>query len=425
MLRLRRWLGWWGVLGIVWSLSAAAFLSLLAAAPGLTIQRASAETAAPSATSIVSGTVRVTNVNDAAFSISWLTDKEVTGTVRYGLSPTTMNYLATVNWGSEPAGRTHHVTVLPARAADTWHYYDILSGDSVDDNGGVHYIYCNGPVIGFGTLPPGDSLTWGLAVTGDGAPMAGSLVYMTVEDTEGHGSAGRSAPLSMVIQPGSAGYWHFDMPPLREADLRAQFVYSSSVDLMQVSVQGDPDGLGSGSFTPVQAATLGLTQVITLTPGTLPAPPAPAAVPGPGPDLVVQGITWWPAVPTAGYAASFTVTVKNNGTGPVTTPFRVSLYLDHSRLPYPGEESNTNTYWQVTQTLAAGQVVTLSAGSPVAASGTITRLLAAGTHTVYAQVDSYSNQVAETNEANNILGPVSVTVAPAKRIYLPVVVRNY
>ena len=86
----------------------------------------------------------------------------------------------------------------------------------------------------------------------------------------------------------------------------------------------------------------------------------------------------------------------------------MALYLDHSRVPYPGERSNTNTYWVVSQTLAAGGTLSLSAKNPAVASGVINSLAVAGTHTVYAQVDSYNNQVGETSEANNVWGPLSV-----------------
>ena len=112
-------------------------------------------------------------------------------------------------------------------------------------------------------------------------------------------------------------------------------------------------------------------------------------------------------------------------TQPTTTPFRVALYLDHSRVPYPGERSNTNTYWIVTQPLGAGLSLELSSRSTAVASGAITGIPVAGRHTVYAQVDSYSNLVPETDETNNILGPVYVNVTEPYRIYLPITLRAY
>jgi subtilase family serine protease len=71
-------------------------------------------------------------------------------------------------------------------------------------------------------------------------------------------------------------------------------------------------------------------------------------------------------------------------------------------------------------------VVTLSSRTTAAASGLITRLLAAGTHTLYAQVDSYNNRVPETDETNNVSAQVYVAVAPGGyRIYLPLVLKTF
>ena len=96
----------------------------------------------------------------------------------------------------------------------------------------------------------------------------------------------------------------------------------------------------------------------------------------------------------------------------------MALYLDHSRVPYPGERSNINTYWVVTEDLAAGSSRQLTV--------VINQLLPQGNHTLYAQVDSYNNQVRETDEENNIFGPVQVQARiGCKQIYLPLVLRNY
>jgi subtilase family serine protease len=149
-------------------------------------------------------------------------------------------------------------------------------------------------------------------------------------------------------------------------------------------------------------------------------------VAGPAPDLVVDGVTASPASPGPGCPLTLTVSIRNQGTASVTTPFRVALYLDHGSVPYPGERSNTNTYWIVSQTLAPAETLSLSARNPAAASGAITTLTALGSHMVYAQVDSYNNQVGETDEGNNLWGPLVVnTTGACYRIYLPLVMRAF
>jgi hypothetical protein len=251
-------------------------------------------------------------------------------------------------------------------------------------------------------------------------PVSGSLVYLTVADADAVGSPGTSSPQSVLAD--SAGIWGLNLGNLREGDLRVGFAYSRTADIVHVEVQGNPDGLGYDAFT----ADLGFSRTITLTAGMLPPPPAPSAVPG-GPDLVVEGIAVQPPTPKPGCPMSVTVTVRNiSDSESVTVPFRVALYVDHSRVPYPGERSNTNTYWTVTQTLAPSGSLTLSSLETVAASGVISRLMAAGSHALYAQVDSYNNQVAELNEDNNIYGPVYLSVEGICTwyVYLPIVLRT-
>ena len=148
---------------------------------------------------------------------------------------------------------------------------------------------------------------------------------------------------------------------------------------------------------------------MTVTAGILAPPPAPTPLPGStGPDLVIDSIQASTGYPVAGCSAAITVTVRNAGNTPVTQPFRVALYLDHSRVPYPGERSNTNTWWAVNSTIPPSGTIALSSLSPAAASGVINRLMAGGTHTIYAQADSYGNQVTELDEENNVSGPLTL-----------------
>lgn len=358
----------------------------------------------PQAAAIVPGTVRVANVTYATFAVSWMSTEAVTGAVRYGTWPQSLSQTATDDLSG--VRRAHHVSpgftgqeLMP----DTWYYYDILSGSGIDDNGGVHYIQATGPVLL--ELPDPEPRLRGAVLTGTGAPAPGSLVYLNLLDGDGAGSPGRSAPQSLVAE---GGYWGLSGGSMREGDLAAYFGVLTSTDRLELAVQGDPDGWARGQYG-VYEAVDPMSRTITITTGILPAPAAPAPLPGPnGPDLVIESIQASSGYPVAGCSAAITVTVRNAGNAAVTAPFRVALYLDHSRVPYPGERSNTNTWWTVEGGLAPSATVTVSSLMPAQASGAITRLMAAGRHTIYAQADSYGNQVAELNEENNQTGPFSL-----------------
>jgi hypothetical protein len=405
---------------LVFALGAAAFAWAespgAAAAPPDAPMAAALPRSSVNGAGVVSGAVRVTNVRDQGFTVSWLTASEVTGAVRYGLAPGSLTAIAQDE--ITVTGRTHHVTLGDADTLlpDTRYYYDLLTSAGVDDNGGVHYLYATGPTL---SLPsPGDSV-YGQVVTATGGGLPGSVVYLWLQDAGGAGSPGWSQPKSVPAAEG--GGWYVNTSGVRQGDLTDYFGYAADTDLAKLAVQGTPDGWASDSF-PIN---LGANRTVTVTAGTLLPPPAPSPAPGSGIDLVVDGVAASPAAPGPGCPLTLTVSIRNAGSVAATAPFRVALYLDHSRVPYPGERSNTNTYWAVSQALAAGGTLSLSAKNPAAASGAIGILAAPGRHTVYAQVDSYNNQVGETDETNNVWGPLVLdTTGACYHVYLPLVTKG-
>lgn len=363
------------------------------------------------------GTVRVTNVNSAAFSVSWVSTDAVTGAVRYGVTPGALTNVAEDDLAG--ARRTHHASPWPL-SENTLYYYDILVGSGVDDNGGVHYLLTTGPSPQ--SIPGPGEQVWGSVVTA-GVPTSGVLVYALIQSTDGSNSAGESAPLSLLT---TDSYWGFSTGSFLEADLGAPFSYVSATDRLRLDAQGNPEGQATDVLT-ISQAVYPLSRTVTLSAGILPPPADPAPLPGPsGPDLVIDSLQYLLNYPTAGCSANFTVTVRNVGDVTAVAPFRVALYLDHSRVPYSGERSNTNTFWVIGSDLGPSASVALSSLSPYTTSGVISQLPAAGNHTLYARADSYNNQVAELDEANNLHGPITVTAVGdcLKRIYLPLVLRN-
>ncbi len=117
------------------------------------------------------------------------------------------------------------------------------------------------------------------------------------------------------------------------------------------------------------------------------------------PDLVVESITFSPPNPRVGESTDITVTVKNQGDA-AASGFYVHLYVD------PVDEPPTDTtpdtahpYWGLT----------LNPGASFTYARTGNTFAAAGIHTVYAWVDR-NDDVAESNETNNLTGPVSIPV---------------
>jgi uncharacterized repeat protein (TIGR01451 family) len=97
------------------------------------------------------------------------------------------------------------------------------------------------------------------------------------------------------------------------------------------------------------------------------------------PDLIIQDIVWSPTNPSAGQAVTFTVTVKNQGTGACGMSF-TQLYVDGSACGASYEMSS----------LYPGKVAT----------ALFTWHFSAGTHIVLAEAD-YIHAVAESDNSNN------------------------
>ena len=89
--------------------------------------------------------VQVSDIRDAAFFVSWVSDQPEVGAVRWGAA------------GSSPGTRvadirgdvasTVHLVKVTGLNASTAYVFDVLSGSTVDDQGGQHYRATTGPTL--------------------------------------------------------------------------------------------------------------------------------------------------------------------------------------------------------------------------------------------------------------------------------------
>jgi len=119
------------------------------------------------------------------------------------------------------------------------------------------------------------------------------------------------------------------------------------------------------------------------------------------PDLIVESITFDPSHPGVGESADITVTIKNQGDA-AASDFYVYLYVDPADEPPTGTTPHTShTYWGIP----------LNPGASFHWVRTNHTFTISGTHPVYAWVDR-DNDVAESDETNNLTGPVNICVGP-------------
>ena len=183
--------------------------------------------------------VRITNVRDKSFTVSWLTDQPATGEVHFGTDPSNPGQIAQDDRGADTRDDTHHVT-LQSLTPGTTYYFDVVSDGARDDNGGTHYTATTGPTLG---VPPTDTI-YGQVFKADGTtPAEGAIVYIALRDADGQGSSGAATPLSALVE--DSGYWYTNLANVRTPDLSGYFTYSASGDAVELVAQGSGDGTAS------------------------------------------------------------------------------------------------------------------------------------------------------------------------------------
>jgi len=200
--------------------------------------------------------IRVTNVTDVAFTVSWVSDDVETGSVRYGTSFGSLPGTAYDKRGIPHSGQTHYVEVT-GLAPSTTYYFDVVSGGVTYSNGGSHYTAATAATLG---APSSDTI-YGQVFKNDGStPADGTIVLVTVRDNNGAGGSGDSQTLSCLVD--GTGYWYVNIGPVRTADGSAYFPYSASGDSVVIAADGGADGEASQTVdttndTPAPAMVLG------------------------------------------------------------------------------------------------------------------------------------------------------------------------
>ena len=171
--------------------------------------------------------VKITNINDTSFTISFLTDMKVAGFVKYGTDAGSLKSQASDDrdqiTGTIGEFQIHHITIRGLQQATTYYYLiGTGSGSTFDDNGQPFKIKTatrNGS-------PAAAKTIYGSVTTESGAPAQGSIVYVEVK------GAG-----IMSSQVKSSGSWAIPLSNARTIDGSAYATISDQNDVM-INVQG-------------------------------------------------------------------------------------------------------------------------------------------------------------------------------------------
>lgn len=189
--------------------------------------------------------VKVTNISDKSFTVSWITDKPTVGYLNFG---ETGSPDQTARDTESIAKNIHQVIVLAAKPSTN--YFFKINSDGVEmDNSGIPWKTKTGPAI---LAQPDSKIISGAVMTAGGRPAGGILVYV---------NASGMSPISTRTSAG--GTWIIPIGTARTSDLAAPINLASN-PLLEIFVQGGADGVSSAqiytnSANPVPNIILGQT----------------------------------------------------------------------------------------------------------------------------------------------------------------------
>ncbi len=168
--------------------------------------------------------LRITNVSDKSFSVSWTTDSKTPGYIRYGTDPNALNTTITDDRDkiSNSVGSfiNHHVTLLSLNPS-TQYYFKVGTGSTtMYDNAGSPY---NITTLSPSTAPA--KTVYGDVTNPDGTAAGGTLIYLTADDL---------APLSVLSS--STGSWVISLSSARTKNLTSPATLTDTTQLSLLAV---------------------------------------------------------------------------------------------------------------------------------------------------------------------------------------------
>lgn len=156
--------------------------------------------------------VRITNVVDGYFTVSFLTEGEVAGFVKYGTEPNALRQTATDDrdtlTGSIGEYTTHHITVRGLQPNTTYYYVLGTGNNTLFDNNGEPFKIVTARKSG---SPTAARTVHGSVTSESGSPAEGAIVYVGVEGAGEMSSLVKNSgawavPLSNARTPDGAAY---------------------------------------------------------------------------------------------------------------------------------------------------------------------------------------------------------------------------
>lgn len=201
--------------------------------------------------------VRISNVTDSGFTVSWITDKAATGFVQHAEGNGGTEAVTSDDRDQQKAAIesyfTHYVSIKAVKP-ETTYKFKIGSGSKLYDLEGQPYQVATAKKLN--SMPAAD-VAYGQANTKNGEPAEGAIVYLQLPDT---------VLQSALVK--TSGSWVAPLATARTTELDEYAKYDLKNEILEIDIQGGPLGTTSlvtktGSDSPVPNLVLGETYETT------------------------------------------------------------------------------------------------------------------------------------------------------------------
>ncbi len=195
-------------------------------------------------TSIIPKSVKITNISDNKFSVSWKTEIATKGAIEYGSVGEKLSKQVKDDRGNDYIGLTHHITITDLQPG-TNYGFRLLSGDSLRrfDNNGSVYTVTTGATIA--SVPAARSLYGDISGGSED-----TLVYITLPDAQ---------PASLTLN--KSGSYSIPISTIRSANMKSFVSYDPSATIVSMIVDnGKVESqvtVSTTNMSPVPTITMG------------------------------------------------------------------------------------------------------------------------------------------------------------------------
>lgn len=222
----------------------AVFFLLAGVAAGVLMVRYKKEYKLSASKSTAPKNVRIVNIKDTSFTVTWTTDEMSVGFVKYGETKT----LGKTTLSSIPGNSyTFFVDIKNLKPSNT--YYFKINSDAIDyDNNGVEWIIKTGPTI---ASKQANTIS-GTLLNASKIPVKNALVYVL--------TSGSSVVSTYTSENGS---YLLNLSELRSQNLNQNIELDKNESLLELNFQTGPLGTSSvkifpRSAKPIPNVTLGM-----------------------------------------------------------------------------------------------------------------------------------------------------------------------